>query len=443
MNNLFETQREMRHRRAQAIKSGVLAVLDVGSYKISCLVMQFTEEEREAGAPDVTVPRMGSFRVVGVGTVRSRGVKFGEITDMGETERAIRSAVAKAQKMAALRVDHVMVSFSGGRPKSYGLTGEVEVERGEVTERDIGRVLASCEVPPYGADREAIHALPVNFNLDHKSGLADPRGQVGARLSVDMHMLTLADAPVYDLLECVQRCDLEVAGLSFSGFASGVSTLMEHEQQQGAAVVDLGGGATSIAVFMRKHMVYGDAVRLGGDHITNDICKGLQLGYDEAERIKTLHGGLLATGSDSGYDIEVPNPMAQWENDRRTVSRSALIGVMRPRVEEILEEVKARLDASGFRPSSTQRIVLTGGTSAIPGMEDLAKRILGRQVRIGQTLRVQGLPQVSAGPGFAAAVGLALHASHPMDECWDFEMPVDRIGTRRIKSVIHWFKKNW
>jgi len=442
MNDLFETQREMRHRREAAVKRGVMAVLDVGSYKISCIVMQFSGEDA-ADAADVTMPQMGSFRVVGVGTVRSKGVKFGEIVDMSETERAIRSAVAKAQKMAELRVDHVMVSLAGGRPRSYGLTGEVEVEQGEVTERDIGRVLANCEVPPFGAEREAIHALPVNFNLDHKSGLSDPRGQVGTKLSVDMHMLTLADAPVYDLLECVQRCDLEVAGLSFSGFASGVSTLMENEQQLGAAIVDLGGGSTAISVFMRKHMIYGDAVRLGGDHITTDICQGLHLSYEDAERIKTLHGGLLATGSDSRVEIEVPNPMAQWENDRRTVTRSELIGVMRPRVEEILEEVRARLDASGFDGLPSQRIVLTGGTSAIPGIEDLANRILGGKVRIGRPLRVQGLPQVSAGAGFSAAVGLALHASHPMDECWDFEMPVDRIGTKRIKAAMRWFKQNW
>ena len=443
MNELFETQRDMRHRREAAIRRGVMAVLDVGSHKISCLVLQFSPEEPEAGAPDVTVPKMGSFRVVGVGTVQSRGVKFGEVVDMAETERAIRSAVQKAQKMANLRVDHAIVSFAGGRPRSYGLEGAVEVEQGEVTERDIGRVLAGCDVPPYGQDREAVHALPVNFSLDHRTGLTDPRGQVGVKLSVDMHMLTLAGAPVYDLIECVQRCDLEVAGLSFSGFASGVSTLMENEQQLGAAIVDIGGGSTAISVFMRKHMIYGDAVRLGGDHITNDICQGLHLSYDDAERIKTVHGGLVATGSDNRVEIEVPNPMAQWENDRQTVSRSELIGVMRPRVEEILEEVRERLDASGFEHLPSQRIVLTGGTSQIPGIEDLAARILGGQVRIGRPLRVQGLPQVSAGAAFSSAVGLALHASHPMDECWDFEMPVDRIGTRRIKQAVRWFKQNW
>ncbi len=443
MNDLFETQREMRRCREAAIKRGVMAVLDVGSHKITCLVLQFSPDDPEGIDPDVTLPRAGSFRVVGVGTTRSRGVKFGEISDMAETEKAIRSAVAKAQKMAELRVDHVIVSLAGGRPRSYGLSGEVEVEQGEVSERDIGRVLASCPVPPYGGERESIHALPVNFSLDHRSGLSDPRGQVGARLSVDMHLLTMTGAPVYNVLECLQRCDLEVAGLSFSGFASGVSTLMENEKQLGAAIVDIGGGATALSVFIRKHMVYGDAVRLGGDHITGDIGQGLHLSYEDAERIKTLHGGVVATGSDSRYEIEVPNPMAQWENDRRMVTRSELIGVMRPRVEEILEEVRERLDASGFYGLPSQQIVLTGGSSQIPGIEDMAARILGGQVRIGPPLRVQGLPQVYAGGAFSAAVGLALHASHPMDECWDFEMPVDRIGTRRIKAAMAWFRQNW
>ncbi len=442
MTNIFETQREMRHRREAAIKRGIVGVLDIGTAKVTCLVLQFTPMPEPANE-GVSMPNMGSFRVIGVATTRSRGVRFGEIVDMSEAESAVRTAVQQAQKMAKVRVDHVIASFAGGRPRSYGLEGQVEVEHGEVTERDIGNVIASCDVPPYGRDREIIHALPINFNLDHRTGLADPRGQIGVNLSVDMHMLTVNDAPVYDLLECLQRCDLEVAGLSFSGFASGVSSLMENEQKLGAAIVDIGGGTTSISLFMRNHMIYGDTVLMGGDHITSDISQGLRVPLDVAERIKTLHGGLVATGVDDREAIEVPNPLAQWESERRTVSRSELIGVIRPRVEEILEEVRARLDVSGFESMPSQQVVLTGGSSQIPGMEALASRILGRHTRIGKPLRVQGLPQAVAGPAFSAAVGLALHASHPQDECWDFEVPTDRLGTRRIRRAVRWFVQNW
>ena len=444
--NLFEIQREMRHRRESAVRRGTVAILDIGTSKVACLILQFAPEladDQARGQTDITLPAMGAFRVTGVKTTRSRGVKFGEITDMVETERAIRTVVQGAQKMANQRVDHVIVCMSGGRPRSYGLAGEIEVENGEVTERDIGHVLAACDVPPYGHDREVIHAMPVNFSLDHRTGLSDPRGQIGIRLAVDLHMMTVAGNPVHNLLQVIRRCDLELAGLAFSGFTSGISALVEDEQELGAAVVDMGGGSTSLSVFIKKQLIYADAVRLGGDQVTNDISQGLQVQFDMAERIKTLHGGLIATGADDRDQIELPNPMAQWENDRRTISRSELIGVMRPRVEEILEEVRDRLDASGFDHLPSQRIVLTGGASQVPGMDHTASRILGRQVRIGRPLRVQGLPQAATGAAFSAAVGLALHASHPADECWDFEVPADRLGARRIRRAMRWFRDNW
>lgn len=443
--SLFELQREMRTRREAAVKRGVVAILDIGTSKIACLVLQFAPNLNNdpAAAKDITIPSMGAFRVMGVGTTRSRGVRFGEITMMDETERAIRTAVRTAQKMSGLRIDDVLVSFSGGRPRSYGLSGEVSVENGEVHERDIGHAMTSCDVPPYGENRQPIHAMPVSFKLDHQAGLSDPRGQIGNRLAVDMHMLTVNETVVQNLLSCIKRCDLEVAGLSNSAFASGVSSLVESEQELGAACIDLGAGSTGISVFMKKQLIYADAVRLGGDHITNDIRQALQVDNDVAERIKTLHGGVVATGSDDREMIEVPNPLAQWEDDRRHISRSELIGVMRPRVEEILEEVRERLDASGFEYLPSQQIVLTGGSSQIMGLDDVAARILGRRCRIGKPLRVMGLPQAATGSGFAAAVGLALHASHPRDECWDFEMPSDRIGARKLRRTMRWFKNNW
>ncbi len=443
--SLFEMQREMRTRREAAVRRGVVAILDIGTSKVACLVLQFAPNvNAEPNSSDaVTVPTMGAFRVVGVGTTRSRGVRFGEIAVMDETEKAIRTSVQRAQKMAGLRVDDVIVSFSGGRPRSYGLSGEINVENGEVTERDIGYAMAACDVPPYGATRQPISAMPVSFTLDHQSGLSDPRGQIGTKLAVDMHMLTVNDTVVQNLLNCVKRCDLELAGLSLSSFASGLSSLVENEQELGAACIDMGAGSTGISVFIKKQLIYADAVRLGGDHITNDIRQGLQVDEIVAERIKTLHGGVVATGVDDREMIEVPNPMAQWENDRRHVSRSELIGVMRPRVEEILEEVRERLDASGFEYLPSQQIVLTGGSSQIQGIDELATRVLGRRCRIGKPIRVMGLPQAATGSGFAAAVGLALHASHPQDECWDFEMPADQIGTRKVRRAMRWFRNNW
>ncbi len=440
---LYEVQRAMRARREAALKRGVIAVLDIGTAKVACLVLQFVPDDGQAAPDGRPTIRQGAFRVIGAANTRSRGVTFGEISAMEECERAVRTAIQGAQKMAGLRVDHVIVSFAGGRPRSYGVTGETEVENGAVAERDIGHVLAACEIPDYGHDLEAIHALPVNFCLDRRSGLTDPRGQVGSNLAVDMHLLTIGATPLRNVLHCIRRCDLELAGVVVSSYASGLASLVEDEQELGAACIDLGAGATGISVFVRRQMIYADAVRMGGAHVTSDICQGLQVSMQDAERLKTMHGGLVATGLDDRDMIELPSILGDWDNDRRQISRSELIGVMRPRVEEIFEEARARLDASGFEYLPSQRIVLTGGSAQIPGLELCASRILGRQCRIGKPLRVQGLPQSATGSAFATAVGLALHVSHPQDECWDFEMPADRHGARRVTRALRWFKENW
>jgi len=430
--------------RSAAIQRGVIAILDIGTSKIGCLVLRFDGPEQFPASDGVgSLAGQSAFRVIGAATTRSRGLRFGEIDAMAETERAIRTAVQQAQKMAQTRVDHVIATFSGAHPRSYGLAGSVELLGATVSEDDIACALAACELPDIGQGREVLHAQPVNFALDHRTGLADPRGQAGNRLSVDMHVLTVDADVVRNALYCIRRCDLEVAGLSSSAYASGISSLVEDEQELGAACIDMGGGSTGLSIFIKKHMIYADSVRLGGDHVTSDISKGLHVPWATAERLKNFYGGVVATGIDDREQIEIGGQSGDWEKDRRTVSRSELIGIMRPRVEEILEEARLRLDAAGFEHLPSQQIVLTGGASQIPGLDGLAPKILGQQVRIGRPLRVQGLPQAATGPGFASAVGLCLFAAHPQDEWWDFEVPADGYTGRSLRWAMKWFKDNW
>ncbi|ETX28216.1 cell division protein FtsA [Roseivivax isoporae] len=444
MIELYESQRAMRNMRKAAMQRGVVAILDVGSSKIACLVLRFDGNDRPGDFDGVgSLAGQSGFRVIGAATTRSRGVRFGEISAMQETERAIRTAVQAAQKMAQIRVDHVIACFSGAEPRSYGLTGKVELMGTTVSEQDIARVLSACDVPDFGHDREVLHAQPVNFALDHRSGLIDPRGQVGQELATDMHMLTVDAMAIQNLAQCVKRCDMELAGIASSSYVSGISALVEDEQELGAACIDMGGGTTGVSIFMKKHMIYADAVKMGGDHVTGDISMGLQVPMATAERIKTFYGGVVATGMDDREMIEIGGDTGDWHHDRRTVSRAELIGIMRPRVEEVLEEVRARLDAAGFEHLPSQQIVLTGGGSQIPGLDGLASKILGQQVRLGRPLRVHGLPQAATGPGFASAVGLCLFAAHPQDEWWDFEIPVERLAGRTITRAVKWFKDNW
>lgn len=444
MTDLYQSQRAMRNMRRAAMQRGVVAILDVGTSKIACLVLKFDGFEAERDADGVgPMAGQSSFKVIGAATTRSRGVRFGEIAVMNETERAIRTAVQAAQKMANVRVDHVIACFSGAEPRSYGLAGEWELQDSVVTEQDVARVLSACDVPDFGDGREILHAQPVNFALDHRSGLGDPRGQIGHRLACDMHMLSVDASVVQNLLYCIKRCDLELAGIASSAYVSGISSLVEDEQELGAACVDMGGGASGISIFMKKHMIFADSVRMGGDHVTSDISKGLQVPLVVAERIKTKHGGVHATGMDDREMIEMGGDSGDWEKDRRQISRTELIGIMRPRVEEILEEVRARLDVAGFDSLPSQQIVLTGGASQIPGLDGLASRILGQRVRMGRPLRVQGLPQAATGAAFSSAVGLCLFAAHPQDEWWDFDIPTERYPARSLKRAFRWFKDNW
>lgn len=444
MTELYQSQRAMRQMRQQAMQRGVVAILDVGSSKIACLVLRFDGTGRLSNDNSIgSMAGQTGFRVIGAATTRSRGVRFGEIHAMQETERAIRTALQAAQKMAEIRVDHVIACFSGANPRSYGLDARIELEEQLVTESEVGRVLSACEVPEYGAGREVLHAQPVNFALDNRSGLIDPRGQLGQSLSVDMHMLTVDATAVHNLLHCIKRCDMELAGIANSAYVSGISALVEDEQELGAACIDMGGGTTSVSIFMKKHMIYADCVRMGGDHVTGDISMALGLPTAVAERIKTFSGGVHATGADDREMIDLGGDTGDWEHDRRTVSRAELIGIMRPRVEEILEEVRTRLDAAGFDHLPSQQIVLTGGASQVMGLDGPASRILGQRVRLGRPLRVHGLPQSATSPGFSGAVGLSLFAAHPQDEWWDFEIPVDRYPSRSLKRAVRWFRDNW
>ncbi len=444
MTDLYQSQRAMRNMRRAAMQRGVIAILDVGTSKIACLILRFDglEETRETDGVG-SMAGQSNFRVIGAATTKSRGVRFGEISVMNETERAIRTAVQAAQKMANVRVDHVIACFSGAEPRSYGLAGELELQDSVVTEQDVARVLAACDVPDIGEGREVIHAQPVNFALDHRTGLADPRNQIGNRLACDLHLLSVEATVVQNLLYCIKRCDLDLAGIASSAYVSGISSLVEDEQELGAACIDMGGGSTGISIFMKKHMIYADSVRLGGDHVTSDIAKGLQVPVAVAERIKTKHGGVHATGMDDREMIEIGGDSGDWDKDRRQISRTELIGIIRPRVEEILEDIRVRLDGAGFDHLPSQQIVLTGGASQIPGLDGLASRILGQRVRMGRPLRVQGLPQAATGAAFSSTVGLCLFAAHPQDEWWDFDIPAERYPARSLKRAFKWFKDNW
>ena len=438
------SMRAMRERLRVALRRGFVATLDVGSSKTVCFILRVDSQRiARAQAEGRGHDAFGAIRIEGVGVTRSRGVRLGEIVDMEEATRAIRTALELAEKMAGERVDQVIGALSGARPASAAAAGEALIEGLEVTGRDVARAVSACRWPALEEGRDLLHAQPVNFTLDGVAGLSDPRGMTGSRLEADLHLVSVASNPLRNLAQCARRADLELAGVVAAPYSAGLASLVEDERKLGAACIDLGAGATGLAIFLRGHLIHCDSVRLGGDHLTLDIANGLAMPTVAAERLKTFHGGAVATGLDDRELIEAPGLGDPGPEERRRIPRSALIGVIRPRLEEILETARDRLRAAGFQHLPGRRIVLTGGGAQLQGLEESAQRILGRRTRIGRPLRVAGLPPNAAGPAFATAVGLSVHAVRPQDEMWDFDAPIAPSGRGKLARTVRWFRDNW
>ena len=439
---LFEQQRAMRARLATAFRRGRLAVIDLGSSRVTCLILKLDpaalETQREGAAA-----RLGAIEVAGAAVVQSRGVKRGEIIDMDAAARAMRQAVLTAEEDAQPeieRVDHAIVAFSGGQPESFSTEGSVETETGKVTGRDLSNALGAAEDPPLGAGRAVLHAQPVAIALDHQEGLTDPRGMTGRHLSIAAHVLAVDARPLANLAECVRQCDLDLCGVVSAPYAAGLAALVEDEHRAGAVCIDMGAGGTGLSLFLRDQLICAERIRFGAEHVTSDIAGGLMMRRALAERIKTRHGGAIATAADDRELIEAPRLGDEGEPAQRQISRGMLIGVIRPRMEELLRAIHARLVDLGVGQMPGCSVVLTGGGCQVPGVDELCTRTLGRRPRIGRPLRIAGLDQALSGPEGATAVGLALYALRPHDEVWDFAAPAPRGATGRAREMMRWFR---
>ena len=382
-------------------RNGLIAALDVGSSKVCCFI---------AKAEDGARPR-----VIGIGQQASYGVKAGAVIDMETTEAAILNAVHAAEQMAGERIERVVVNLSGGYPDSSSVGVEVAIDGHEVGDSDLDRAVARSHEfdgtkDQVGNGRQLIHAIPTCYSIDGSRGIRDPRGMCGERLAVSMHFITAAAGAVRNLLNCVERCHLDVAGLVVSPYASGLSSLVDDETELGVTMIDMGGGTTTMAVFLEGKVIYTDVVPVGGIHVTNDIARGLATPVVHAERLKALYGQAAAVAADESETIEVPQ-VGEEETSTQQIPRAKLDRIIRPRLEETFELVRTRLEASGFDKIAGHRVVLSGGASQLTGVRELAAKLLDKQVRLGRPTRILGLAEATAGPAYATCAGLLTYAA--------------------------------
>ena len=331
-------------------KTALVAALDIGSSKVACLIARL----RPQSPQQALTRRSHTIEVVGFGHTGARGMKAGGVVNLAQAEEAIRQAVDAAERMAKVEIESVVLSISSGRPASELFAADVEIVGSSVSEGDIARVLAAGSRHSRRDGRAVLHSLPVGYSIDGTDGIRDPRGMLGGKFGVDMHIATIEIAAARNLMLAVERCHLDVEAMVASPYVAGLSVLADDEADLGAAVVDMGAGTTTLAVFAGGRFVHLDGFALGGQHVTMDIARGLNARVADAERIKTLYGSVLAGGSDERDMITVPPINDDEREQTQFVSRATLVAIIKPRVEEILEMVRDRLAASSVRSGAAR-----------------------------------------------------------------------------------------
>jgi cell division protein FtsA len=375
-----------RHHR-----SGPFGVVDIGTTKVACLIGRVESD--------------GTLRVLGFGWQKGRGLNSGDITDLEAAEKAIRACVGQAEDMADTRLRSVTVNLSCGQPESRLFNVQWPVGGRAVTENDVRGVLNEGRNRAEVDGREPIHVLPLNFAVDATDHVIDPRGLFCTTLNARLHVIDAAATALRTLESCINRCDLEIEDLVSAPLAAGLSSLVPEERELGATIIDMGGGTTSMAVYADRQMMHTAYLPIGGLHVTKDLAIGLSTTLIHAERLKTLFGNVESSPDDDRELLPVPL-VGEEDHQLAKVPRSMVVNIIRPRIEETFEYIKDRLDSSGMGRAAGNRVVLTGGACQLPGVREMAARMLSRQVRLGRPAALRGLPELASGPAFSTAAGL-------------------------------------
>ncbi|MDP1922968.1 MAG: cell division protein FtsA [Myxococcales bacterium] len=375
----------------------IIVGLDIGTTKICAIVGELTDD---------------GIDIIGIGSHPSRGLRKGVVVNIESTVQSIQRAIDEAEAMAGTEITHVYTGIAGGHIKSFGGRGVVALKDREVREADIARVIEQAKTVNIPVDREVIHVLPQEFIVDEQGGIKEPLGMTGARLEARVHIVTGAVTSAQNIVKCANRGGLNVADIVLQPLASSEAVLTDEEKELGVCLVDIGGGTTDIAIFQNGSIVHTAVIALGGNNLTNDIAMGLRTPMEQAERIKQKHGCALTSMVDKQEMIEVPSVGGR---EPRVMGRQILSEILEPRVEEIFQLVHHEIERNGFSELLASGVVITGGSTLLPGMPELAEEIMGVPVRRGVPRGIGGLVDVVKSPVYATGVGLVVYGAKNLD----------------------------
>ncbi len=387
----------------------IVAVLDIGTSKICCMIAALDGDNVGADQPG----RPLAARLLGFGELAASGIKAGVVIDLAKAENIVRKVIARAEEAAGRQVEEIVIAASCGRIASTNFTASTDVAGSEVSDADVARVFKAGRDFVLNENRTLLHLNGLGFGLDDNEGIAEPRGLKGLRLSADLHAVTADDLPLRNLTALIDRCHLNVSRLIAAPYASALASITEEESRLGVLCVDIGGGTTSMAVFAEGHFIHADAFAIGANQITYDLARKLSTPIEEAERLKTLHGNLVAASSDDHELISYP-VLDQDEVGLYQITRTELRELIEPRVREILGLVHDRLCASGMDVYTSDHLVLTGGGSALAGLQDFAEQTLDMHARISAPTTFEDALDTLHAPAYAVAFGLVRAVSQRM-----------------------------
>jgi len=402
-------------------QENIIVGLDVGTTKI-CTVVGEVQGNK--------------INIIGIGTHPSIGLRKGVVVNIESTVESIQKAVEEAELMAGCEISSVYAGIAGGHITGFNSRGIVAIKGPEVTKNDVERVIDAARAVAIPMDREVIHVIPQEFIIDDQGGIQNPVGMSGVRLEAKIHIVTGAVTSAHNIVKCANRSGLDVCDIVLEPLASGEAVLTDEEKDLGTALLDLGGGTSDLAIFFGKNIKHTFVLSLGGNNLTNDISIGLRASQAEAEKIKIKYGTCIARDISNEETIEVPG---MGGRKPRKLPRQILGEILEPRIEEIFTLIKREIFRAGMDNVITSGLVLTGGSSLLHGITDIAESIFDVPSRLGTPMGISGLIDVVNNPMYATGVGLVLYGAKNQPEK-KFRIRDSNIFHRVMARMKRWFK---
>lgn len=400
-------------------RENLIVGLDVGTTKICVVVGEAS---------------MDGINIIGIGTHPSTGLRKGVVVNIESTVEAIKKAVEEAELMAGCEISSVYTGIAGGHITGINSHGIVAIKGSEITKSDVKRVIDAARAVAIPMDREVIHVLDQEYIIDGQPGIYNPVGMSGTRLEAKVHIVTGAVTSAHNIVQCANKAGLDVCDIVLEPLASGEAVLTDEEKELGAALIDIGGGTTDMAIFSLKNIKHTFVLSLGGCNFTNDISIGIRTSIDEAERIKTEFGTCHAERISGDEIIEISGTGNQKP---RKLSRQILGEILQPRMEEIFALLNREIYRAEMENVITSGVIITGGGALLDGITEVAESIFQLPVRVGKPHNIGGLVDVVNNPIYSTGVGLVLYGMQNQS-AQKFRIRDSNIFNRIITRMKKW-----